>query len=438
MEDFLFDPQDIDIPDYTRFGCYSNKTKASDVPVLSLDEVSHIKGMSVLACMMYCLDQSLSVFGIESGDSCLCDARLRMDSQPLDAGKCNTKCNGNSSDLWCGGDGAVQVYSAQALLPVESTSLGCYVQDSTKRVLEGESFEATDMSVLKCGSFCTAKNNAFFALSDGSRCTCGQGLVSSAKGTNITECNVDCNDGLGYLCGGKGRAEVFTTKSTSSIVSRDVKEPAPLPAYEHFGCYSIEKPGLTGLKHSLRQSELGMTVHDCAKYCLVVQGQTMFGLEDGTLCRCGSKLEVGVEGRPDADCSVPCVGNNTEVCGGQSLLSVFGYDRVRRQPLAYSHVGCFSHETSPTAWEGAEGADESMDIEDLTIERCARECAPRFEAGEVMFSVSGGRRCDCALATPNLTLKSPTSKVNCNVPCAGDDESWCGGETASNVYRAWS
>ncbi|RYP62497.1 hypothetical protein DL769_007276 [Monosporascus sp. CRB-8-3] len=262
---------------------------------------------------------SVLCISVPGGDTCLCNTRLRMDSQLLDDGRCGTKCNGSSSGA-CSGDGAVEVYSLQPTLPVEATSLGCFVQDGSKRVLAGDSFDEKDISVQKCGSLCTTSGNAFFALGEGTVCTCGQEIASWAEGTDMAECDVECGDGFGYTCGGKGRVEIFSTKSGRATIGRDAGETASIPAYEYFGCYSTENPSVLGLSHSQTVAELGMTVKYCAEYCLATQGQTLFGLEDGTMCRCGSQLEMGTEGRPrDRLCRSLCRQQHAETSSEETL-----------------------------------------------------------------------------------------------------------------------
>ncbi|KAG7428355.1 Glucan 1,3-beta-glucosidase [Fusarium oxysporum f. sp. raphani] len=207
------------IPPYWRYGCYARQQDTGNHSVLIFDEVNHVKPMSIVACQSYCLSYSWYVFGLQNGDSCLCDSRLRMDSRLVDDSKCNIHCNGNTTNL-CGGSDAVQVFSDESLLRVEHTSLGCFIQNDSKHVLDGETIDEKDMSVEKCASICTInKKSDFFSLSEGSICTCGQKVATWAKKTDAGECNVKCIDQMGDTCGGKGRAEVHTTKTKNAIAT---------------------------------------------------------------------------------------------------------------------------------------------------------------------------------------------------------------------------
>ncbi|KAH7125048.1 hypothetical protein B0J13DRAFT_628340 [Dactylonectria estremocensis] len=198
------------------------------------------------------------------------------------------------------------------------------------------------MWVHKCGSLCTTSGYGFFSLGEGTVCMCGQELAASPKSAAIIECNVGCGNG----------------------------------------------PGVGRLSYLLAEAELSINIEYCAKYCLLTQGQTLFGLE-GTTCRCGLRLDVGAEGRPTTDCAAPCAGDDTQACGGQSLLNIFSASGARGRPLP-----------SAAIWN-------------LTIERCAEDCTRRFEGSEVVFSVGGGDRCNCALplADDLLVLGIPRHDV---------------------------
>ncbi|KAJ4160088.1 hypothetical protein NW754_003212 [Fusarium falciforme] len=125
-----------EIPPHWRFGCYAREADTTNLTVLTLDEVLHVEPMSIIACQSYCLSQSLYVFGLQNGDSCLCDSRLRMDSQRIDDSNCNMHCNGNTTNV-CGGKDAIEVFGMEELLRVEHESLGCYVHDGNTPVIRG-------------------------------------------------------------------------------------------------------------------------------------------------------------------------------------------------------------------------------------------------------------------------------------------------------------
>ncbi|KAM0540350.1 hypothetical protein ACHAPJ_013616 [Fusarium lateritium] len=205
------------IPPHYRFGCFAREADTTNRSVLTLDGIDHVKPMSIIACQSYCLQLGWTVWGIQNGDSCFCDNRLRMDSQIIDDSKCNMHCNGNTTNV-CGGKDAIEVFAQKEMLRVEYESLGCYVHDGRTLVIKGttggDTIDSEDeMSVDACASLCTVDKGAdFFALWEGYLCTCGMTMVPGAKKVSDDQCNVLCSGELGDNCGGKGVAEVYTNK----------------------------------------------------------------------------------------------------------------------------------------------------------------------------------------------------------------------------------
>ncbi|KAH7219761.1 pectate lyase superfamily protein-domain-containing protein [Fusarium oxysporum] len=210
------------IPPHTRFGCFAREADTTNRSVLTLADAQHVKPMSIVACQSFCLQQGWTVWGIQNGDSCFCDNQLRMDSQILDDSKCNMHCNGNTTNV-CGGKDAIEVFGDQDMLRVQYASLGCYSwsKQAIRGTTGGDTIESPDeMSVDACASLCTVtKKSDFFALWEGKLCTCGKEMTPGAKTTSMEECNVACSGQLGDNCGGKGVAEIFTTKNKNVVAS---------------------------------------------------------------------------------------------------------------------------------------------------------------------------------------------------------------------------
>ncbi|KAM5345868.1 hypothetical protein ACJ41O_011729 [Fusarium nematophilum] len=203
------------IPPHSRFGCFAREADTENRTVLTLAGVNHVEPMSIIACQSYCLQQGWTVWGIQNGDSCFCDNRLRMDSQIVDDSKCNMHCNGNTTNV-CGGKDAIEVFASTEFLRVEYQSRGCYVwgEQPIRGISGGDTVQSDDeMSVDTCASLCTVDKKAdFFALWEGNLCTCGMEMTPGAKTASMDECNIECTDGLGLYCGGRRRAEVYTNK----------------------------------------------------------------------------------------------------------------------------------------------------------------------------------------------------------------------------------
>jgi len=64
----------------------------------------------------------------------------------------------------------------------------------------------------------------------------------------------------------------------------------------------------------------GLTLESCAHYC---SNFTYFGVEGSVECYCGQTLSSSAVETPD--CNLPCSGDNAQLCGGASAISVYKY-----------------------------------------------------------------------------------------------------------------
>lgn len=100
---------------YLALGCYTN----ADGPVLGDDVSQTSTSLTVLKCGEFCLlDQGYPVFGIQNGDTCLCDTSLNNGSVSATTA-CNVPCSGDSGSTCGGGGGAVTVFSTSPELAIK-------------------------------------------------------------------------------------------------------------------------------------------------------------------------------------------------------------------------------------------------------------------------------------------------------------------------------
>ncbi|KAF6794223.1 WSC domain-containing protein [Colletotrichum sojae] len=255
-------------------------------------------------------------------------------------------------------------------------------------------------------------------------------FVEDAEKVDMAECSMLCAAGDGLTCGGDERIQVYTTASDAAPSKRSTGESVRVPFFYH-GCYAREAGARAlGLSHSHTSAALGMTVEYCAKFCLETQGQPLFGLEDGDLCRCGAVIDMGVIPGPAGACDVSCPGDAPQSCGAPGRLSLYSAS-ANPPPLAYRRLGCarrgqdgavLADADESTAWQGGE----------MTVRACAGWCAAAFPGQErlVRFALEEGSVCSCAVGG-HLDFASPAL---CNMPCAGNDREHCGGKGVASVY----
>jgi hypothetical protein len=113
---------------------------------------------------------------------------------------------------------------------------------------------------------------------------------------------------------------------------------------------------------------------------------------------------MGTAGAPGADCSFPCSGNSSEVCGGSDRLSLYRASTpIPQAPIPsivpeigpYNFSNCQTEGTGIRALTGLEVASNYM-----TNEMCASACM-----GFSMFGTEYGRECmrNSSLPLANLT-----------------------------------
>ena len=64
-----------------------------------------------------------------------------------------------------------------------------------------------------------------------------------------------------------------------------------------------------------------MTINYCLSFC---GANTYAGLEYSRECWCASSLNTNAEKLPDGNCSLPCKGDASEICGGALKYVSFG------------------------------------------------------------------------------------------------------------------
>ena len=91
---------------------------------------------------------------------------------------------------------------------------------------------------------------------------------------------------------------------------------------------------LSGIKFA-SVGQHAVTNTKCVAYCSAA-GYSMAGTEYGGQCFCGNAL-VGSQSVADAQCDMPCEGDNAQTCGGSLTLSVYSTSSKSRRALRHMH-----------------------------------------------------------------------------------------------------
>lgn len=248
---------------------------------------------------------------------------------------------------------------AAAALPTGWSSLGCHVDDGSKRALGGGSTYSTNLTISDCIATCAGKNMPYAGVEYGTECWCAQNgdvnLVPASDG-----CNSRCTGDPSTVCGGAYRIGVFrndalipassassaspsatstsaratsttppttspsTPTSTTSSRSSSSSSAAPsasLPAgWQSLGCTvdSASKRVLTGSYSESNSQTPALCLTQCARL-----GFAYAGLQYGKQCYCGAGIDNA--SMVTSGCTATCAGDKSLTCGGNYRMNLYGF-----------------------------------------------------------------------------------------------------------------
>jgi len=221
-------------------------------------------------------------------------------------------------------------------------------------------------------------------------------------------CDFRCPGDSSETCGAGGH---LTTYAQKGIL---VSIPASVPStYGYQGCYTEGSSTRALVGASFADDK--MTIEKCASQCT---GFALFGLEYQRECYCGNTLTAGSVTTLQGNCKYSCMGNRSETCGGDSILSLYKFGDVSITPtpptISYARKGCYIEATGQRALSGNSYFNDLM-----TVEVCATACT-----GYTWFGVEYGRECYCGNTINKGSVITDDSK--CSFLCPGNSKEHCG------------
>jgi hypothetical protein len=297
--------------------------------------------LTVERCATFCA--SYPIFGVEYGRECYCGTSLGPGSVSAPETDCNFQCAGSSTEV-CGAGNRLNVYTKPAststtfatssstvspTLPTSYGALGCYSEATSGRALNQKSVSDDAMTVEKCAASCAGFK--YFGLEYYFECYCGNTLQPGSVQVPSTDCKFPCKGDKTETCGANSRLNLYgfgdasaplTPASSSTATTIATPSPTSYPGYITLGCYT-EATKMRALSEGSYFHD-DMTVEMCASAC---SGFTLFGVEYGHECYCGSSLNSGSVYAPLEECNFVCNGNKNEFCGAGNRLNVYQYGR---------------------------------------------------------------------------------------------------------------
>ncbi|CZR63536.1 uncharacterized protein PAC_13433 [Phialocephala subalpina] len=446
-------------------GCYSDSVGTRTL-ANSIATTGGASVMTVALCVDACHAAGYTLAGAEYASQCYCDNSYINGGPFADLSNCNMACSGNSSE-YCGGPGAMNLYSYQGATPLSSVvptstvtpvttiplptawaTLGCYTDNVGARALTNQ-LNIPSLTVEKCISGCTNAGWTIAGVEYGDECYCDTGIENNQGQAfdGSAGCDMSCSGNTGETCGGPNRLNVY----------------AAGPAWVYLGCYTDQAYERT-LTTVGSYSGL-LTIELCLASCQAA-GYVYAGMEYHNECHCGNEFSNGGTVAPDgnAGCTWTCDGNAAQICGGNSRLSMYEYINANGTvSVPSSSTSVPSSTTSstsstvstsaptpstsapadlPTGWsysgcwiDGANGrilANQQPDSSTNTIESCINTCS------SLNFSIAGleySSQCFCDNYIENGGSLS-SADTNCAMTCSGNGAEVCGGPNLLSLYSS--
>ncbi|KAI9774328.1 MAG: hypothetical protein M1840_004222 [Geoglossum simile] len=298
------------------------------------------------------------------------------------------------------------------------TYAACYVEPTGGRALPKLVLAQDTLTVEICLQACFMYKYA--GVEYGRECWCGDNLnANSVPAIAEAQCNVLCKGNQLEYCGAGSRLNLYinkssatpstssssvasttvtATSSTTTVVSTTTTVPTttttaattttsttliPTPSqtlgtWVYLGCANETNPRAL---NSAATASNAMTVKVCQDFC-ISSGFGLAGLEYGRECYCGNALSphsaLGQTG-----CNMACSGNQFELCGGPSRLSI--YNSTTYVPPStvqtagnYTFKGCFAEASGGRLLNNG-GYTNSTG---MTVESCVAYC----EAGSHAYA----------------------------------------------------
>ncbi|KIW65578.1 hypothetical protein PV04_07824 [Phialophora macrospora] len=200
--------------------------------------------------------------------------------------------------------------------------LGCAAEATQGRLLAASSTTSPGMSISACLAFCGARNLPLAGLEYSQECYCGTSLAAATL-FNATGCTMPCAGDPQSTCGGRSRLSVYNNTSLSPPAAKPL-----LPGgYAYQGCFTDPSASQRTLSGYAVSSATGMTQELCVSTCQG-KGYKFAGVEFGKECYCANALSTAANGgkgaqAPEPECSMLCVGDAGELCGGSARIGVW-------------------------------------------------------------------------------------------------------------------
>ncbi|KAM5541687.1 hypothetical protein V8D89_004668 [Ganoderma adspersum] len=364
--------------DTTGYGHHGDFQNGWDIALLqeAIDTCTQATG-NVMDC-----PPLAAVFDQAAADACVLETQYVDENIGLDAPitqlpGCNPFWDGTGTKPACPNPNAAtpSLIDAQVPLPGGWAEVGCIAEGTSGRALTGASTTSPNMTRAVCADFCAAKGFPLAGVEFSDECYCDSQLRNGASQTTLTWdlCSNHCAGNANEICGGPARLTLLTTNGVAKAASTSSS------------VSSSAKPSTT--------TNVAIPVSS-----------------PSTLASSSAVHTTSARSASTASSSVA-----TSAAAQPSSSGV---------PAGWTGAGCVS-DNAARALTGYSFANDQM-----TVASCVSACASK---GYSMAGLEYGRECYCGNSLANGQGKTLASS-NCNMACAGDKASTCGGSWALNTF----
>lgn len=306
------------------------------------------------------------------------------------------------------------------------------------------------MTLDSCEAFCSGKGTTYFGVEYARECYCGNKFEAGSVNAPASDCNMLCSGDQLQYCGSGNRLSVYVkngtvvatgTSSAPSSTSPTSSGPGT-PAATAFpdgwtnqGCWQ-DGPNGRIMPTFQAPDDPELTPQKCAQLCFS-DNYTISGTEYYTQCFCSNAIyNGGVASEDETKCSTPCGGDSEVMCGGAGYLTIYsnGTPPTYKEPSPgievqnWTYQGCYEDNVNnkrtlfwALSFPGT-----------MTPEQCLGKCA---SFGYAAAGLEYGDECYCGDPIDvDASGATKRPETECNVACAGDASTFCGGGSRLSVY----
>ena len=282
---------------------------------------------------------------------CYCGTALENGGAPAPDGSagCNMACSGNSAEI-CGGANRFNLYRisnstttttsgtssttsshASSSTSVSATNLpkgwsydGCFAEPAGGRTLSHQLPDNSGLTIESCIAGCIGLGYGIAGMEYTSQCFCDNFIENHANlSAHNTDCAMPCGGNSQEICGGPNLVSVY-----SNATLQDYVPPGPqttdLPGnWVYQGC--LLDDAVTRTFPYQIEFQYNNTAENCLTLCSTY-GYGAGGMEYGEQCFCGdaqNAIDLGRGLVPETDCSMPCSGNSSYLCGAGNRMTYY-------------------------------------------------------------------------------------------------------------------